>query len=76
MVVLDETMVTLGLNKIKIKINSLPHISNFEKLCELLEKFNNSTEEDSIWIIQEMIDMDGYDDWLQSMEEHRPNDLL
>lgn len=52
-----------------------PNIVNFEKLSELLNQFNNSTEEDSIWIIHEMQDMDGYDEWLQWMEEYRPNDL-
>jgi hypothetical protein len=56
-------------------MTSSPNIPNFEKLCELLKQFNNSTEEDSIWIIHEMQDMDGYDEWLIWMEEHRPNEL-
>ena len=53
----------------------IPNIPNFEKLCELLKQFNNSTEEDSVWIINEMTELAGYDDWLAWMEEHRPNEL-
>ena len=53
----------------------IPNIPNFEKLCELLKQFNNSTEEDSVWIVNEMTELDGYDDWLAWMEEHRPNEL-
>lgn len=52
-----------------------PDIPNFEKLCELLKKFKSSTEEDSVWIINEMTELDGYDNWLAWMEEHRPNEL-
>lgn len=52
-----------------------PDIPNFKKLCELLKHFNSSTEENSVWIINEMTELDGYDDWLEWMEEHRPNDL-
>ena len=52
-----------------------PNITNFKKLCELLRQFNSSTEEDSVWIINEMTELDGYDEWLAWMEENRPNDL-
>jgi hypothetical protein len=52
-----------------------PTITNFEKLCKLLRQFNSSTEEDSVWIINEMTELDGYDEWLAWMEENRPNDL-
>lgn len=52
-----------------------PNITNFEKLCELMRQFNSSTEEDSVWIINEMTELDGYDEWLAWMEENRLNDL-
>jgi hypothetical protein len=56
-------------------MNNIPSIPNFEKLSALLKQFNNSTEEYSVWIINEMTGLEGYDDWLAWMEEHRPNDL-
>jgi len=56
-------------------MKEIPNIQNFELLCDLLKKFNQSSEEDSIWIINEMYEIDGYDEWLEWMEKNRPNEL-
>ncbi len=53
----------------------IPNIQNFELLCDLLKKFNQSSEEDSVCIINEMYEIDGYDEWLDWMEKNRPSEL-
>jgi hypothetical protein len=53
----------------------IPNIKNFELLCDLLKKFNQSSEDDSVWIINEMYEIDGYDEWLDWMEKNRPSEL-
>ena len=50
-------------------------IKNFEQLCNLLTKFKNASEEDSVWLINEMQELDGYFEWLEWMEKNRPEDL-
>lgn len=52
-----------------------PNIPNFDKLCSLLEKFNNSSEEDGVWIINEMLEIEGYSEWLGWMEKNHPDEL-
>lgn len=48
-------------------------ISNFDRLCELLKK--SDCDPENIGIIYEMMALEGYEDWLAWMEEHRPDDL-
>lgn len=56
-------------------MNKIPDITNFQVLCDLLEKFNKSSEEDSVWLINEMYEVEGYEEWLDWMQENRPNEL-
>jgi hypothetical protein len=56
-------------------MNKAPDIPNFQVLCDLLEKFKNSSDEDSVWLIYEMYEIEGYDEWLDWMEKNRPNEL-
>jgi len=48
---------------------------NFDKLCELLEKSKKLSPSESIWIINEMVELDGYEDWLEWMKNNKPKDL-
>ena len=56
-------------------MNKAPDIPNFQVLCDLLEKFKKSSDEDSVWLINEMYEIEGYDEWLDWMEQNRPNEL-
>ena len=56
-------------------MNKAPDIPNFQVLCDLLEKFKNSSDEDSVWLINEMYEIEGYDEWLVWMEQNRPSEL-
>ncbi len=56
-------------------MTDVPNIPNFEKLSNVLKEFKESSDEDSIWIIQEMYEIEGYDQWLEWMETYRPNEL-
>lgn len=48
-------------------------IPNFDSLCELLKKSDRDPE--NIGYIYEMMALDGYEEWLEWMKEHRPNEL-
>lgn len=48
-------------------------ITNFDKLCELLKKSDQSPE--NLGYIYEMMGLDGYDEWLTWMQKHRPGEL-
>jgi hypothetical protein len=52
-----------------------PEIKNFEKLYELLEKSKKLPPSESIWLINEMVELEGYEDWLVWMKNNRPKDL-
>jgi hypothetical protein len=56
-------------------MNKAPDIPNFQVLCDLLEKFKKSSDEDSVWLINEMYEIEGYDEWLDWMEQNRPSEL-
>jgi hypothetical protein len=55
-------------------MNKAPDIPNFQVLCDLLEKFKKSSDEDSVWLINEIHEIEGYDEWLE-MEQNRPSEL-
>lgn len=48
-------------------------IKNFEKLCKLLQKWDQNP--DDHFIIHEMLEIEGYDEWLAWMEINRPDEL-
>lgn len=50
-------------------------IPNFEILCDLFQKFKNSEEAESTSAIQQMLELDGYAEWLDWMEKNHPNEL-
>jgi hypothetical protein len=53
----------------------MQNIPNFEILCELFQKFKNSEEVESTSAIQQMLELDGYAEWLDWMEKNHPNEL-
>ncbi len=50
-------------------MNKAPDTQNFQVLCDLLEKFKKSSEEDSVLLINEMYETEGYDEWLNWIEQ-------
>lgn len=50
-------------------------IPNFEILCDLFQKFKNLEEAESTSAIQQMLELDGYAEWLDWMEKNHPNEL-
>ena len=53
----------------------MQQIPNFEILCDLFQKFKNSEEAESTSAIQQMLELDGYAEWLDWMEKNHPNEL-
>jgi len=50
-------------------------IKNFDKLCEMLEESKKLSPSESIWLINEMVEQEGYEDWLDWTKNNRPKDL-
>ena len=48
-------------------------IKNFEKFIELLKKSDKDPE--NIGYIYDMMALEGYEEWLNWMKEHRPDEL-
>ena len=51
------------------------NIANFDKLYEMFKEWMNTSDEDEHWVIREMQNMEGYSDWLEWMEENKPDEL-
>ena len=51
------------------------NIANFDKLYEMFKEWMNTSDNDEHWVIREMQNMEGYSDWLEWMEENKPNEL-
>ena len=48
-------------------------IPNFEVLCDLLKEWDKNPDDSSF--IQEMLSIEGYEEWLDWMEKNRPDEL-
>lgn len=53
----------------------MDNIPNFDKLTELLKQYNAASDEDAVWLIHEMQDLEGYYEWLAWMEKNKPEEL-
>lgn len=53
--------------------NPTDDIPNFTKLNELLEKSDKDPE--NLGFIQDMMALEGFNEWHDWMKKHRPNDL-
>jgi len=51
------------------------NIANFDKLYAIFQEWMNTSDEDEHWVIREMQNMEGYSDWLEWMEENKPDEL-
>ena len=51
------------------------NIANFDKLYEMFKEWMNTSDNDEHWVIREMQNMEGYSDWLEWMEENKPDEL-
>lgn len=48
-------------------------IPNFDELCRLLKEWDKEPEDSGY--IQQMQELDGYEEWLDWMEKNRPDEL-